>query len=238
MFIIFHRLFIFPFKKGTTGPLLGSGICSSLQFGVNNWTKRLLQSNSIFVNYQSTVNFAAGATAGLANSLICGPLEHIRIKQQINTQGFLSFWQVALGILKESGIKGLFRGQTMVLVREAIGMGVYFSSYAVMKEKMKTGKTIKLSSETFSSLIAGGWSGLLYWLSVYPIDLFKSKIQADSILHPTYKGIFSLIQSLHKEWGWRGYFKGIWPCLLRALPVNAVAFLVYEKSSRLLEIFS
>jgi len=35
--------------------------------------------------------------------------------------------------------------------------------------------------------------------------------------------------------GYRGFFKGLGPCLLRAFPVNASAFFVYEGTLRLLK---
>ena len=37
-------------------------------------------------------------------------------------------------------------------------------------------------------MVAGGAAGAVYWLTVYPADIIKSKMQVDSYLHPTYKG--------------------------------------------------
>jgi solute carrier family 25 carnitine/acylcarnitine transporter 20/29 len=71
-------------------PLLGIGLCVSIQFAALEGTKRmfadmnrkrgiggpdglLLSSGQLLI---------AGAAAGLANSVVSGPVEHIRISEQ------------------------------------------------------------------------------------------------------------------------------------------------------------
>ncbi len=38
-----------------------------------------------------------------------------------------------------------------------------------------------------------------------------------------------------QEHGWRSFFRGLSPALIRAVPTNAVTFLMYETSSRHLQ---
>jgi len=44
----------------------------------------------------------------------------------------------------------------------------------------------------------------------------------------------SVAQNIYRVDGFRGYFAGLGPCLLRAFPVNASALFVYEGILRLL----
>ena len=37
-------------------------------------------------------------------------------------------------------------------------------------------------------MLAGGVAGAVYWLTVYPADIIKSKLQVDSVQRPAYKG--------------------------------------------------
>ena len=37
-------------------------------------------------------------------------------------------------------------------------------------------------------MLAGGAAGAVYWLTVYPADIIKSKLQVDSVQRPAYKG--------------------------------------------------
>lgn len=76
------------FYKGTLTPLLGIGLCVSIQFGAAERTKRFFadQNRARGVGGpQGTVLTGsqlalAGVAAGLANSIVSGPVEHIRIR--------------------------------------------------------------------------------------------------------------------------------------------------------------
>ena len=37
-------------------------------------------------------------------------------------------------------------------------------------------------------MVAGGAAGAVYWLTVYPADIIKSKLQTDSYRQPAYRG--------------------------------------------------
>ena len=37
-----------------------------------------------------------------------------------------------------------------------------------------------------------------------------------------------IVREIYARSGWRGFFVGWGPCVLRSLPVNATTFLVYE----------
>lgn len=92
----------------------------------------------------------------------------------------------------------------------------------------------KLSS--WKLLMAGGIAGMTFWVSIYPIDVIKSRMQADTPdpskrTFTTMTKTYSLIM---KQSGVSGFFKGFAPCMLRSFPANAVAFLGYEQVRRFL----
>jgi hypothetical protein len=73
--------------------------------------------------------------------------------------------------------------------------------------------------------------------SDFPLkDSIKSRMQTDS-LDPKlrqYSGSWDcLIKTLRHE-GVSGLYRGFWPCLLRAAPVNAATFVAYEYAMHLL----
>lgn len=75
--------------KGTLTPLLGIGICVSIQFGAMEWSKRYFASQNIRdgiggphgILLTGPQLFASGVFAGLANGFVSGPVEHIRIRK-------------------------------------------------------------------------------------------------------------------------------------------------------------
>ena len=70
-------------------PLLGIGLCVSIQFGALEWSKRLFAAQNARsgrggpggATLSSGQLFLAGSFAGLANGVVSGPVEHIRISE-------------------------------------------------------------------------------------------------------------------------------------------------------------
>ena len=73
----------------------------------------------------------------------------------------------------------------------------------------------------------GGLAGEALWLGSYPLDVIKSKMQSDGF-GPD-KKFASMRDCFGQIWrgeGARGFWKGIGPTLLRAMPVSAGTFAV------------
>lgn len=84
-------------------------------------------------------------------------------------------------------------------------------------------------SEISAPLIAlyGGLAGEALWMASYPFDVVKSKMQSDGFgagrRYASMRGCFGQIW---KEEGVRGFWRGLGPTLVRALPVSAGTFIV------------
>ncbi len=76
----------------------------------------------------------------------------------------------------------------------------------------------------FIDFMAGGLAGLVSWFSIMPLDVIKSRIQANR--HENIN-ILMEFKSLSSEFGIRGHFKGLNTVLIRGFLVNALTFLFY-----------
>ena len=73
----------------------------------------------------------------------------------------------------------------------------------------------------------GGLAGEALWLASYPFDVVKSKMQSDGFgKDMRYKGMRDCFAQTYRVEGMRGFWKGIGPTLLRAMPVSAGTFAV------------
>lgn len=223
--------------KGSLSPLIGSGIGNSINLGTLEYAKRKIKDYNQGQSLSLKQHALAGACSGMVSSLVSCPSELFRIKIQL--QGavkcpgephYRSTFDAIFKITKCYGIKGICRAYPITLLRDSLGNSVFYFVYQLSLLKLAGNQERK----NWKILISGGLSGLIYWLSIYPIDLIKSRIQADSLSFPIYRSpIHCLKQTLQKEGG-KFIFKGMLPCMLRSFPVSAIYIFTFENTMLIL----
>lgn len=226
---------ILAFYKGTTAPLIGVGACVSMQFYAFHETRRriLLYTSGTQLTYVQI--YVAGAAAGLANSVISSPVEQLRILLQTQkTKLYNGPIDAARKIAQANGPGGLFRGFTVTAIREAQAYGVWFLTYEFLMAQA-TKKVAREDIPTWKLMLFGGLAGEALWLASYPLDVVKSQVQSDSFgSQRKYNGAWDAAKKTFKSRGVAGFWKGIGPTLLRAIPASASTFASVELTLRLL----
>lgn len=224
------------FWKGSLYPLLGIGGTVSIQFGVNENVKKRMQKEK-----GSELNFAelylCGGIAGFASSFVSTPVEHLRIRMQTQPKDkpfYTGSVDCAKQIYRKYGLKGIFKGAASTTLREIVGYGTFFGSFAwLTRQCMEPGQTIRDLSY-FTIAWTGSLTGIAFWNSMFIFDTIKTRIQTDSFENPKYKNILDCAKQTYKSSGFKGFFPGYIPCMLRALPVNGGIFVLYEAFYRYL----
>ncbi|XP_073097965.1 mitochondrial basic amino acids transporter isoform X2 [Manis javanica] len=171
--------------------------------------------------------FLAGAAAGAIQCVICCPMELAKTRLQLQDAGPARTYRGSLDCLaqiyRREGLRGVNRGMASTLLRETPSFGVYFLSYDVLTRALGCEPGDRLLVPKL--LLAGGTSGILSWLSTYPVDVVKSRLQADGLRGaPRYQGILDCVSQSYRAEGWRVFTRGLASTLLRAFPVNAATF--------------
>ena len=114
---------------GSTAPLVGIGACVALQFtGLEAAKRHFAASNASagHANFSAGQLYASGAFAGAVNAFAAGPVEHIRIRMQ--TQGpkpvYSSTLDAVTKIYRSDGLRGIYQGQGITILRELHGYGI------------------------------------------------------------------------------------------------------------------
>ncbi|KAK9449555.1 mitochondrial carrier domain-containing protein [Limtongia smithiae] len=231
------------FYKGTLTPLVGVGVCVSLQFGIFEGMKRLFTSRNLASGQPAALQYnqfyLSGVTAGLANSLLATPIEHIRIRLQTQTAATPRQFSGPVDVIKQlvrlGGYRNIYHGFVPTCWREAHGMGIYFLTYEYLVNRdMRNNAITRTEIPGYRLCIYGGLAGYSVWICSYQFDVVKSKMQADSIdpLKRQYAGAFDCIKKTYATFGIKGFFRGFVPTILRAAPVNASTFYAFELAMR------
>ncbi|KAI9680835.1 MAG: hypothetical protein M1817_004275 [Caeruleum heppii] len=248
------------FYKGTLTPLVGIGACVSVQFTCFHLARRTLEARNLSSSPTTAPTlstpqyYLAGAFAGLSNTILSSPIEHVRIRLQ--TQPHDPAKRLYTGPLdcirqltRHHGLsRGLYRGTGVTWFREAQAYGVWFATFEYLMSWDLAGRVAAHRSSTSSTssspsalppptradippyMIAlyGALAGEALWISSYPFDVVKSKMQSDA-LEPgrmRYHGMRDCFAQTWRAEGARGFWRGIGPTLLRAGPVSAGTFAV------------
>ncbi|MCJ1236589.1 hypothetical protein MMC14_004570 [Varicellaria rhodocarpa] len=210
----------------------------SVQFGAFHWARRRFEnsnaaSNPLHSQLSYTQYYLAGAFAGIANSAISGPIEHVRIRMQTQPHGAARIYNGPIDCIRkisshEGILRGLYRGEAVTVLREAQAYGCWFLTFEYLMNADAARNSVK--RDDISSLKVAGYGGLageVLWLGSYPMDVVKSKMQSDGFgKEMRYKSMSDCVAQTWKLEGARGFWKGIGPTLLRAMPVSAGTFAV------------
>lgn len=85
------------------------------------------------------------------------------------------------------------------------------------------------------SFLTGGIAGIGAWMFAYPQDVVKTKLQVQATKYRQSRwlpdgGFVDCWRSIYRNEGYRGFFAGITPCMLRAFIANAFMIVVYERT--------
>jgi len=220
--------------KGATPPMVATGFINSVMFGLMGICKKHWQKGD--PNLQPTIPqvMICGTTTGAMLSVIVTPIEGIKSRLQVQysqpssgNDRYKGPVDCARQLLRTGGIKALYAGWIATIFHRGSNWS-YFGGYEIARRFLTTpGNEGKLSP--LASIAAGGFAGTCFWLSCYPIDVIKSKMQTAPFDGTSpYKSYFQCITSIYQKEGWRAFFRGLSPCLIRSIPANASAFFAFE----------
>lgn len=226
--------------KGMAAPLAMTGGVNCLLFGTQyNIVAQLEKMQGLAPGTASvTTTMQAAVMSGALIGLVVTPMEGIkaRLQVQYNAEAGAAQYKgpidCARKVYAKLGWKGIYRGHAAVTLCRMSNYS-YFGAYAYFIDKApKTnsdGSPVTGFKKTAGSLMAGSMAGVAYWLSCYPMDVIKNKLQAaPDTSPPKYRGIVDVAQQIWRTAGVRGFFVGFSACCLRAMPANAAAFAGFE----------
>jgi solute carrier family 25 thiamine pyrophosphate transporter 19 len=203
----------------------------------------------------SVTPFLSGALAGAAGTVASYPFDLLRttLAAQGEPKVYAGMLDAAKGIVKENGLRGLYRGMGITVLEimpyAALQFGLYdvFNSISddMRRGKRKEGKNPKFNNEeealpssAFQSFVCGLAAGTLAKLGTHPLDVVKKRFQVAGLQRSAAYGervssqvaasFVLCLQSIAQKEGLGGFYKGAMPSLLKAAPSAAVTFACYD----------
>lgn len=217
----------------------------------------------------------AAAIAGSAASFVLTPVELVKCKMQVQnivaadallaaaaTTGGTAMGSTAIplspgqkppgpvaitrSILRESGPRGLWLGQTGTFLRETGGSAAWFTTFEVLstffaQRRTNRGETSRVQPgggpvtkgdlAAWELMLSGASAGVVYNCVLFPADCIKSTIQTEDELRGSAlkageqrRGFLQVGKDIYRARGIKGLYSGCGLTALRAAPSSALIF--------------
>ena len=221
------------FYYGLSSPLYSVPIVNAVVFGA------YAQANWFIPAEQSHLTWMlAGSYAGLVNCSVVVPVELIKCKMQAQSHDphlgrdthYHGSLDCAMQTYKQEGIRGLYKGGVITMMREIPGYASQFVAYEVAKEMFR--KLLKVEEiPLWTSFLCGMFGGFNCWFWSYPQDTIKTQLQVGvdfEIKKAWDGGAMQVARHIYRVSGWRGFWMGFSAATLRSTLPNGCGFLAYE----------
>lgn len=257
----FHALFTIGRVEGLRGlyaglvpAVLGSSLSWSLYFFLYSNIKERNRRQFHKDTLGPSLHLLSAAEAGSIVAVITNPVWVVKTRLQLQAPGhgarkpYLGFSDAFKSILREEGLRGLYKGLGPGLILVSHGALQFMAyeegrkfliSHRIRKaaghpDVLASGEQL-MTSQDFA--ILGALSKLFAVMATYPYQVVRSRLQQ----RPSDDGVSRYLNTWHtfqatmRHEGLRGLYKGIVPNLLRVVPSSSLTFLVYESVMKFLQ---
>lgn len=199
-----------------------------------------------------TQEMIAGGSAGFCQIIVTTPMELLKIQLQdagrvaaaattasspsgngstiaasVNKPSNISATKIALDLIRERGIFGLYRGVGATMLRDVSFSVIYFPLFAhlnALGPKRSNGESV-----FWTSFLAGCGAGSTAAFAVNPFDVVKTRIQVlkRAAGESSYSGIIDAIRQIYSKEGIQAFFKGAGCRVIVIAPLFGIAQTVY-----------
>ncbi|KAH9888415.1 mitochondrial carrier [Cubamyces lactineus] len=191
--------------------------------------------------------FIAGLGAGVTEAvLVVTPMEVVKIRLQaqqhsladpLEAPRYRNAGHAVYAIVREEGFSALYRGVTLTALRQATNQGANFTAYQELKKLAHRWQPDRQDLPSWQHMGIGLISGAMGPFSNAPIDTIKTRLQKAEAVpgQSAFQRIANIAGEMWRQEGFRSFYKGITPRVLRVAPGQAIVFAVYERVRRVME---
>ncbi|OWR46756.1 solute carrier family 25 member 42 like protein [Danaus plexippus plexippus] len=204
---------------------------AAIQFTAHEQWKTLLKVDSPETAQGSPLRLLlAGSLAGVTSQSATYPLDLARARMAVSSsREYTSLRQVFVRVIREEGLRTLYRGYPATVLGVVPYAGVSFFTFDSLRHWYLDRHGVSPSGVT--NMLFGGVAGALAQTASYPLDIVRRRMQTAhrrpdaSYPYPT---ILATLASVHRLEGWRGFFKGLSMNWIKGPIAVGISFATYD----------
>ncbi|CAB3397133.1 unnamed protein product [Caenorhabditis bovis] len=222
---------IYGLYKGMLIPFISTGAIHSLLFAGYGAALKFLHPGESNIEARKDLPMSEILFASICGTMVqvgpVIPVELVKTKLQVQRENISHFKKHAKNLyagpmecirdtVRSEGIRGLFKGGSVVLLRDNIGYLFYIPVYEGLLRSFRS----QGYENTWTQLFSGGMAGISGWISVCPLEVVKNRIQA--MKSHTKISPKEMTLKIYKEEGISAFYRGGWAISVRGFVVNSV----------------
>ncbi|XP_052893155.1 calcium-binding mitochondrial carrier protein SCaMC-2 isoform X3 [Anopheles moucheti] len=168
-------------------------------------------------------HLAAGGIAGAVSRTCTAPLDRLKVFLQVQAskQRISDCLQY---MLKEGGVRSLWRGNFINVLKIAPESAIKFAAYEQVKRLIRGND--KRQMTIYERFVAGACAGGVSQTAIYPMEVLKTRLA----LRKTgeYTSILDAASKIYRREGLRSFYRGYIPNMLGIIPYAGIDLAVYE----------
>jgi len=178
-------------------------------------------------------SLAAGLGAGMMEAIFAvTPSETIKTKIIDDAKSpnpkYRGFIHGTMSIVREEGLRGIYRGLFPVMMRQGANSAVRFTTYTTLKQFVLGTARSGQNLSTGITFGIGAVAGLVTVYTTMPLDVIKTRMQSLEA-RQAYRNSFHCAYRIFTEEGILRFWTGTTPRLARLVMSGGIVFTVYEQ---------
>ncbi|KAH0969620.1 hypothetical protein GBA52_028546 [Prunus armeniaca] len=190
-------------------------------------------------NIGTATRLVSGGLAGAVAQTVIYPMDLVktRIQTYAGEGGRIpSLGTLSREIWVQEGSRAFYRGLVPSLLGIVPYAGIDLAAYETLKDMSKKYVLHDGEPGPLVQLGCGTVSGALGATCVYPLQTLILLLVFRMQAHTAYKGMGDVFRRTFQHEGLRGFFKGIFPNLLKVVPSASITYMVYESMKKSLDL--
>ncbi|KAI8348658.1 mitochondrial carrier domain-containing protein [Blakeslea trispora] len=183
-----------------------------------------------------------GGMAGVVSRAVIAPLDVVKIRMQLQTHrtqfGFRrntgskvkypNIQQSLLTILREEGIRGLYKGNMPAEYLYLSYSAVEFWAYKELEQGIELIDKKHQLPNALNTFGCGMIAGCIATASTYPFDLLRTRFAGQNEPQKYNTSVIRAMTEIYKSEGVLGFYRGLWPTIIQIMPYMGFLFSTYD----------
>lgn len=202
---------VVSFYKGLGPQLCGTVPDKAVSLATREYVKGKFADPNAFV-----ASLASAVCSGITQSVVMNPVEIVKVRMQIDSS------LNAAGVIRELGLRGVYRGYSACVSRDVMFAATYFTLYDYSKRKLQ----IEDGSSLGWAMAAASTAGIPAAFFSTPLDVLKTRMQSRGAVASL--GFIATFKQVYSEGGMDALFSGWGPRIGRIAPQFGIVLVSYD----------